>query len=347
MVISKNKRLIVTILMAAIVLPVMAGCFFMPTEEEELPPPLVKPATIEYRTVEVGTGSIVKIINGSGSIVAEKQGQAQFTLAPGRLLSINVSSGNTVQEGDIVAELEHGEIEYQRQVQELYHKKTEIDYEQTLNNYDNGYATLYDVSRVQLDLEISRLRLEYLDRVAEQTILRAPLSGQVVYRSDLKTGDWVDTYRTIITIADLSHLQVRFESSEASSIPVGATVSIRLTGYRGDGETEFTGQVIETPQTAPYDAPDYMRRSVLIDVEGKLPDDLRLGSSAQVIYESDRRDDVVVLPRRLVMINSGRHYVNVLTDGVKRERDVEIGLSSPTEVEIVNGLQPGELVIDR
>ena len=42
---------------------------------------------------------------------------------------------------------------------------------------------------------------------------------------------------------------------------------------------------------------------------------------------------------------SGRRYVNVLEDGVRVEKDVEIGLQTDTEAEIINGLEEGDLVI--
>lgn len=41
----------------------------------------------------------------------------------------------------------------------------------------------------------------------------------------------------------------------------------------------------------------------------------------------------------------GRTYVNVLKNGIRQERDVEIGIGTPTEVEIRQGLAVGELII--
>ena len=42
---------------------------------------------------------------------------------------------------------------------------------------------------------------------------------------------------------------------------------------------------------------------------------------------------------------SGRRYVNVLEDGVRVEKDVEIGLMTDTEAEIIKGIDEGDLVI--
>ncbi|MFW5684405.1 MAG: efflux transporter periplasmic adaptor subunit, partial [Spirochaetota bacterium] len=59
------------------------------------------------------------------------------------------------------------------------------------------------------------------------------------------------------------------------------------------------------------------------------------------------REDVLVLPKRAVQRYATRRYVHVLVNGVRVERDVEIGLETATEVEIVRGLEEGEEVVLR
>jgi hypothetical protein len=49
--------------------------------------------------------------------------------------------------------------------------------------------------------------------------------------------------------------------------------------------------------------------------------------------------------KTLIKNYSGRNYVVLLEDGMRVERDVEIGLETGTDVEIVSGLEPGEQVI--
>jgi hypothetical protein len=76
-----------------------------------------------------------------------------------------------------------------------------------------------------------------------------------------------------------------------------------------------------------------------------MPDDIKLGSSVRITYVEEERNDVLVLPRNRINLMSGRRYVNVLEDGVRVEKDVEVGLMTDTEAEIINGLEEGDLVI--
>ena len=48
-----------------------------------------------------------------------------------------------------------------------------------------------------------------------------------------------------------------------------------------------------------------------------------------------------------MLVNSfaNRKFVNVLNDGIREERDIEVGIQNNTEVEVIKGLEEGELLI--
>ena len=72
-----------------------------------------------------------------------------------------------------------------------------------------------------------------------------------------------------------------------------------------------------------------------------------MGDYASLSVTLAKKEDVIVLPRRVVRSYLGRRYVQILEDGLVKERDVQTGLETPTEVEIVRGLEPGQQVIIR
>ena len=61
----------------------------------------------------------------------------------------------------------------------------------------------------------------------------------------------------------------------------------------------------------------------------------------------ERREGVVVVPRSVVETYVNRTYVQVLEDGLPVERDVEVGIETPTRAEIRTGLSAGEAVVLR
>ena len=106
------------------------------------------------------------------------------------------------------------------------------------------------------------------------------------------------------------------------------------------------GRVIMTPLDAPEDASDEERERILIEVSD-LPEDAVMNDIATVKLVLDSRENAVAIPKDLIHQYSGRSYVYVLEDGLKEERSVELGMQTSTEIEIVKGLEAGELVIKR
>ncbi len=74
---------------------------------------------------------------------------------------------------------------------------------------------------------------------------------------------------------------------------------------------------------------------------------LRAGYSANADVIIDRREDVLMIPERLVSFSGDTARVTVLLgDGSQEERTIETGLSDAINVQIVAGLEEGEKVVE-
>ena len=58
-----------------------------------------------------------------------------------------------------------------------------------------------------------------------------------------------------------------------------------------------------------------------------------------------KKDNVLLLPARALRSFLGRNYVQILDGERISELDVEIGIKTITEVEIMNGLEEGQQII--
>jgi macrolide-specific efflux system membrane fusion protein len=82
----------------------------------------------------------------------------------------------------------------------------------------------------------------------------------------------------------------------------------------------------------------------MLEVFG-LPEGIRMGEPASIVLTFEKRENVIVIPRMLVNSFANRKFVNVLNDGIREERDIEVGIQNNTEVEVIKGLEEGELLI--
>ncbi len=69
------------------------------------------------------------------------------------------------------------------------------------------------------------------------------------------------------------------------------------------------------------------------------------GMSAQVILDDQLAGEVVAVPCGTVMENNGNPYVYVVADEVACKRTVILGRRAEHDIEIINGLEQGELIV--
>lgn len=209
-----------------------------------------------------------------------------------------------------------------------------------VERHESGAASLA-VSLAELDLEAARLRHARLLEELDATQLRAPTSGVVTWvNRQAIEGEPIQAFQRILQVSDPSQLIFRYEGRDASEFSVGMTCTITVR------DVEYPATVTLTPLSVPYDRREEFENTVHITPTDALPD-VRAGTSATAQLILAERDDVLVLPKRAVQRYGTRRYVHVLVDGVRVERDVEVGLETATEVEIVRGLDEGEEVVLR
>jgi macrolide-specific efflux system membrane fusion protein len=97
----------------------------------------------------------------------------------------------------------------------------------------------------------------------------------------------------------------------------------------------------------PRNNTDSVDNYVLIELDPFPPEVAReTPLSAAIVVE--RKENAVVIPPSALRTYGGRTYVQIVEeDGTKREVDVEVGLQTSTQVEIIKGLEPGMKVVGR
>lgn len=320
--------------LAAVV--VLAGCFLLPREEQILAPPLLATPDIEYRVITATPGVIEDKVTVGGVFIYPSQYSLKFRFRSGPLRGIYVGYGDDVQPGQLVADLDTGSLELELRRQEIRVRKAELAAELAAARSVDRFTR----ENAALDIELEQLHLQQLQQELAKSRLVAPVAGEVVYIAPLGEGEPVEPFRTVIQIADPTEVLLSYNGPKRSDFALGAEVrvDIRRVTYRGE--------VVMTPLNVPRDAPDEMRELILIRV-ADLPAEVEKGDTATVVLIRARRDEVIVLPRNLVQTYLGRRFVYVLKDGLREERNVEIGIQTPTQVEVAAGLEAGEEVVVR
>ncbi|MMZ58915.1 HlyD family secretion protein [compost metagenome] len=232
-------------------------------------------------------------------------------------------------------------LDIQLQEQELAVQKAEYALREAKINEENDEKPL-DLASLQYKLE--QKKYNHLSEQYDSRIIRSEVNGKVTFVDTLKEGDIVEPYQPIVSVSDPTKLRVVLEvNSSENNVAVGSDV---LLNYKSK---TYNGTVVQSPLSAPItqnkDLANRNNRFVYIKMD-ELPPDADIGTLIDVRIITEQRDDVIKIPKGGLRSFGGRNFVRVLEEDSKiREIDVEPGIKSSTEVEIVKGLEEGQVVI--
>lgn len=185
------------------------------------------------------------------------------------------------------------------------------------------------------------LRFEPLTVGNPPVILKSPIDALVV-RQDASLGQVLSPETVLMEVADYSQVLARataFESPDLSSIKVGQPAQVRLHVFRDE---VFAGKV-QRLDIGLEKATGTFEFYVILDNPGLK---LRPGMQATADIGIGEPEEVLAVPRRAVLGDLGNHFVFVETAEREFERrNVVRGMKAGEQVEIVEGVLPGERVV--
>ncbi|MDC3418006.1 efflux RND transporter periplasmic adaptor subunit [Aquibacillus salsiterrae] len=318
----------------------LSACSLLPKEEEVLAPPLAEPAEINYETKAAQLNKIVKKVDGVGNLVPSSQENLSFTEMGGRLEKLYVTSGDQVKEGQLLAEINTGNLTYEIKQTEISLEKAKLQLAQLKNQDADDYA----IQIAELDIQSVELRLQQMKEQSSNAKIVSPINGFVTYVTKKKRGDMVNTFEELIQVADPTKLQVMYTATsplDLSEVTVGMMASVIFNDKKVEGE------VVQTPSDVPEAAIEknpVLQRSILINTT-ELPANSKAGNTVDIEVVLQEKENALTIPRGALRSAFGREYVQVLTDETKKEVDIQKGIVTSTEVEVLKGLEEGDLVI--
>jgi len=171
------------------------------------------------------------------------------------------------------------------------------------------------------------------------TVVRAPFAGRIGLRR-VSVGSLVDQDTVITTLDDTHVIKVDFDLPEIylSRIEPGLKVLAHSAAYP---DHEFAGSVSSVDTRVDPVSRTVRVRSVMPNKDGHL----RPGMFLTVNLLNDTIE-ALVIPERALIPERSIQYVYVVGDNqLVEKRAVKIGRRRPGEVEILDGLSAGDLVI--
>ena len=311
----------------------------------------VKDPVIELSAIDMATAHVVELTSGlpiSGALKAVNSAIVKARV-PGELQGLTVREGDRVEAGQVIARVESTEyadrVRQAQQQADAAKAQVEIAQRQVDNNAalvrqgfisktaaDNSLASL---NTAQANHRAAQAGIDVLRKSLADTVLRAPISGQVSQRL-AQPGERVAPEARIVEIVDLSRLELEASISPADSVAVrvGQQALLRIEGV-AQPVAATVARINPSAQAG--------SRSVLIYLTVAAQPGLRQGlfAQGQLATETQR---ALAVPLNAVRTDKPLPYVQVVEGDRIAHRTVQTGVRGEVDGELwvaVQGVADG------
>lgn len=321
---------------------------------EEAKPPDVPTITADEAKVERRTLSEDLVVRGTVAAIPNEDVKVSALVA-GRVNSVTIAEGDTVRQGQVIAELERQPLDDQRRqaAAAVEQAKAQVDnarlnLQRNQQLFQRGIAAGKEVEDAQAQqaaaqsaLETANAGLNTVQRNLERASVRAPIAGQVVKRM-VSVGEQVDgtAAQPIAEIANLDRVELgaNVPSEYLARVKIGMTAAITSDAYPGRA---FSGTII-----AISPAVDATTNAGLVRIRIANADRaLKVGMFAEARVVLATHADALVVPPAAIVKGEDAAAVYVVTGDTAQRTPVTIGLEKPDAVEILSGLKDGQIVL--
>ena len=315
----------------------------------------VKDPVIELSAIDLATAHVVELTSGlpiSGALKAVNSAIVKARV-PGELQGLTVREGDRVEAGQVIARVESTEyadrVRQAQQQADAAKAQVEIAQRQVDNNAalvrqgfisktaaDNSLASL---NTAQANHRAAQAGIDVLRKSLADTVLRAPISGQVSQRL-AQPGERVAPEARIVEIVDLSRLELEASISPADSVAVrvGQQALLRIEGV-AQPVAATVARINPSAQAG--------SRSVLIYLTVAAQPGLRQGlfAQGQLAIETQR---ALAVPLNAVRTDKPLPYVQVVEGDRIAHRTVQTGVRGEVDGELwvaVQGVADGARVL--
>ncbi len=316
-------------------------------------------AEAAYETTRVDRGTLDRTVTATGVIRPVVGAEIVVgSRVSGRVERLPVQVGDAVEAGDLLAQLDASvlDAEIDQATAELAVAQAERDeargdFQRAQQLADEGIVPKRELEQAQRALTVAEARVKKRQaQLASAEIQRgytrivAPIRG-VIAEVTTREGETVAASFAspeFVTIIDLDQLEVRafVDETDIGRVRVGQVAAFTVDTYP---QRNFAATVtaIEPKAELQNSVVNYV---IVLTFETDSDVVLRPEMTARLRIELERRDDVLTVPRKALHRRDGRQFVTVQRAGEWIEQEVTSGWRTDQAVEIVTGLDEGDLL---
>lgn len=263
-------------------------------------------SSASYRTLAVTRGDVDITVIATGVVQPSNRLEIKPPI-PGRVEDVRVREGQYVHRGEVLAWMSSSER-----------------------------AALIDAARAKGPEELKRWQELY-----RPTPIIAPIDGTIILRN-AEPGQTFQSQDAVLVMSDRLIVRGQVDETDIARIKLHQPARITLDAY---SDRPFDGSVYHIA----YEAKN-VNNVITYEVDvlpDAVPSFMRSGMTANLSFVVASRRDVVLVPAEAIQSRDGRTQVLVPSgaDAEATEREIKLGISDGSRVEVLAGLNAGDKVL--
>jgi membrane fusion protein (multidrug efflux system) len=276
-------------------------------------------------------------ISSTGSLLADEGVELQAE-TDGKVVAIRFREGSRVRKGELLVKLNDEDLaaararaQYRKELAGLREKR----FAQLLKQ---GVARQEEYDTALNEVNVQSAEIALTEAQIRKTEIRAPFDGVVGLRY-VSEGSYVNAATRIATLQSLDRIKLDFSVPEkyAARLQSGTRVAFTVSG----SERRYQARIYAIDPRI-----DAATRTVVIRAAADNPEGRLLpGAFASVNVTLDSMSNALLVPAVALIPGQSQSSVFVVHEGKAERRSIEAGTRTESQVHVLSGLRPGDIVI--
>ncbi|HEY1192833.1 efflux RND transporter periplasmic adaptor subunit [Flavobacterium sp.] len=294
----------------------------------------VKVATVKTEDVNLGFTA-----NGNFVPIQELTFSAEKS---GKVISVLVKEGDYVRVGQTLLTVRGDVINVNAQQAQAVYQNAKADYARYENAFKTGGVTKQQLDQAKLALTNAQSSLTQANINVGDTKVKAPINGYInkkyIEPGSILAGMPATALFDIVNVSKLK-LTVTVNESQVASLKLGNTVNITASVYP---DKTFSGKITFIAAKAN----ESLNFPVEIEITNNANNDLKAGMYGTANFGSNnQKQNLKVVPRNAFVGSVSSNEIFVVENNIAKLKKVVAGRILGDKVEIINGLNDGDVVI--